>query len=43
MKSFRENHICVICEKNSTASPWVICKPCAEFVINNWDKVGYIV
>ena len=43
MKSFRENRICVICEKNNSKSPWVICHNCGEFVIHNWNKEAYKV
>ena len=29
---------CRICNKREMSLPWNICKPCALFIVNNWQK-----
>ena len=38
--NYRENHICLICEKNNTLLPWTICRSCGEFIVLNWNKLN---
>jgi len=43
MKSFREQRICVVCEKRSTKAPWTLCQQCGDFIVLNWNKEAYQV
>jgi len=41
--NYRENGICLICEKKNTLKPWTICKDCGDFIVLNWNKEAYRV
>jgi len=41
--NYREEGICLICEKHNTLKPWTICKSCGEFIVLNWNKEAYRV
>lgn len=40
---YRENRICLVCEKKNTRSPWTICQACGDFIVLNWNKEEYRV